>query len=109
MKDNRTSMRIQPSYMKIIDELRELVSSDISRVDLINGYLEDVIEGRYDDLPTPCRDKDKKPYLAVDKDLRQKANERAKALGFKSINEMIHHILQVKSEQTKNNKKGAVS
>lgn len=109
MKDNRTTMRIDPSYMKIIDELRELVSSDISRVDLINGYLEDVIEGRYDDLPTPCRDKDKKPYLAVDKDLRQKANERAKALGFKSINEMIHHILQVKSEQTKNNKKGAVS
>ena len=109
MKDNRTSMRIQPSYMKIIDELRELVSSDISRVDLINGYLEDVIEGRYDDLPTPCRDKDKKPYLAVDKDLRQKANKRAKALGFKGINEMIHHILQVKSEQIKNNKKGAVS
>lgn len=37
MKDNRTSMRIQPSYMKIIDELRELVSSDISRVDLITA------------------------------------------------------------------------
>lgn len=109
MKDNRTSMRIQPSYMKIIDELRELVSSDTSRVDLINGYLEDVIEGRYDDLSTPCRDKDKKPYLAVDKDLRQKANERAKALGFKSINEMMHHILQVKSEQIQNNNKGVMS
>lgn len=99
MKDNRTSMRIQPSYMKIIDELRELISSDISRVDLINGYLEDVIEGCYDDLPTPCRNKDKKPYLAVDKDLRQKANERAKALGFKDINEMIHHILKSKSNE----------
>lgn len=99
MKDNRTSMRIQPSYMKIIDELRELVSSDTSRVDLINGYLEDVIEGRYDDLPTPRRDKDKKHYLAVDKDLRQKANERAKALGFKDINEMIHHILKSKSNE----------
>ena len=105
MKDNRTSMRIQPSYMKIIDELRELVSSDTSRVDLINGYLEDIIEGRYDDLPTPRRDNDKKPYLAVDKDLRQKANIRAKSLGFKNINEMIHHILQVKSEQIKNDRK----
>lgn len=99
MKDNRTSMRIQPSYMKIIDELRELVSDDTSRVDLINSYLEDVIEGRYDDLSTPCRDNDIKPYLAVDKDLRQKANERAKALGFKGINEMIHQILKSKSNE----------
>lgn len=109
MKDNRTSMRIQPSYMKIIDELRELVSDDTSRVDLINGYLEDVIEGRYDDLPKPRRDNDKKPYLAVNKDLRKKANVHAKSLGFKNINEMTHHILKVKSEQIKNNKKGAMS
>lgn len=104
MKDNRTTLRTDPSYIKIIDELRELESKDTSRVNLINQYLNDIIQGDYDDL-TPPKNDEKKPYLAVDKDLRQKANVHAKSLGFKNINEMIHHILQVKSEQIKNNRK----
>lgn len=105
MKDNRTTMRINPSYMRIIDTLRKRESENMSRVHLINDYLKDIIHGNYDGL-VPSKGGQKKPYLAVDKDLRQKANVHAKSLGFKNINEMIHCILDVKSEQIQNNDKG---
>lgn len=104
MKDNRTTLRIDPSYIKIIDELREFELKDTSRVNLINQYLKDIIQGNYDGL-TPPKNDEKKPYLAVNKDLRQKANVHAKSLGFKNINEMIHQLLQAESEQIKNNRK----
>lgn len=91
MNDNRTTMVMDKADIRRIDQLAR--QQNQSRASLSNQYLREICYGKYDMMSQTKPKKERKPYIAVDKTLRRKADERAKLLGYHNANELLSRII----------------
>lgn len=93
MKRNHTRLEFSLEDEKDIFEQMEKEGCK-TKVAYMTHILEEIIDGNYDHVP--AEEEEQKKSIYVDKFLAAKARNHAESLGFKSLRNMISHILESK-------------
>lgn len=93
MKRNHTRLEFSLEDEKDIFEQMDKEGCK-TKVAYMTHILEEIIDGNYDHIP--AEEEEQKKSIYVNKDLAAKARNHAESLGFKSLRNMIFHILESK-------------
>lgn len=93
MKRNHTRLEFSLEDEKDIFEQMDKEGCK-TKAAYMTHILEEIIDGTYDHIPT--EEEEQKKSIYVNKDLAAKARNHAESLGFKSLRNMISHILESK-------------
>lgn len=93
MKRNHTRLEFSLEDEKDIFEQMDKEGCK-TKAAYMTRILEEIIDGTYDHIP--AEEEEQKKSIYVNKDLAAKARNHAESLGFKSLRNMISHILESK-------------